>query len=160
MQDMFCFTVLANANTGTMYTDLFGASPVRLFKNMQYIFVAYIYDLSAIIVCPMPSHTNASMISAFTEVFAILRSQYYQPALNVVDKKCSKVVETHICTNKMTIQLVPPHNHRVDKAEQDTITFKERFVAALATVNMLCPLQLWDEVLPQVELTQLFSNTT
>jgi hypothetical protein len=32
-------------------------------------------------------------------------------------------------------------------------TFKEHFFAALATVDMLCPLQLWDEFLPQVELT-------
>jgi hypothetical protein len=31
--------------------------------------------------------------------------------------------------------------------------FKEHFVAALATVNILCPLQLWDKFLPQVELT-------
>jgi hypothetical protein len=29
---------------------------------------------------------------------------------------------------------------------------KEHFVAALATINMLCPLQLWDEFLAQVEL--------
>jgi hypothetical protein len=42
MQDMFCFAMLADANAGTMYTDLTGAFPVRLFKNMQYIFAAYI----------------------------------------------------------------------------------------------------------------------
>ncbi|KAL3773260.1 hypothetical protein ACHAW5_002424 [Stephanodiscus triporus] len=50
MHDMFCFAALAAANTGTMYTDLTGAFPIRSFKNMQYIFVAYIYDLNAIIV--------------------------------------------------------------------------------------------------------------
>jgi hypothetical protein len=32
-------------------------------------------------------------------------------------------------------------------------TFKEHFIAALATMDMHCPLQLWDEFLPQVELT-------
>ncbi len=32
-------------------------------------------------------------------------------------------------------------------------TFKEHFVAALATVDMLCPLQLWDEFFLQLELT-------
>ena len=31
--------------------------------------------------------------------------------------------------------------------------FKEHFITALATVDMHCPLQLWDEFLPQVELT-------
>jgi hypothetical protein len=50
LQKMFCFAALADAHTGTMYTDLTGAFPIRFFKNMQYIFVTYIYDLNAIIV--------------------------------------------------------------------------------------------------------------
>ena len=90
MQDMFSFVALANAHTGTMYTDLTGAFPVWSFKNMQYIFVAYVYDLNAIIVRPMPSCTNAAFITAFTDVFETLRAQDYQPHLNVIDNKCSK----------------------------------------------------------------------
>jgi hypothetical protein len=71
-QDMFCFAALAKATTGTMYTDLTGAFPVRSFKNMQYIFIVYIYDLNTIIVHPMPSQPDTSFIAAFTEVFNIL----------------------------------------------------------------------------------------
>ena len=93
MQDMFCFTALADANTGTMYMDLASVFPVCLFKNMQYIFVAYIYDLNAIIVRPMQSRIDAAFISAFTDIFATLRAQNYQPALNVMDNECSKAVE-------------------------------------------------------------------
>jgi hypothetical protein len=70
-----------------------------------------------------------------------------------MDNECSKAVEQHIRSNKMEIQLVPPHNHCIDAAKCAISTFKEHFVAALATVNMLCPLQFWDEFLPQVELT-------
>jgi hypothetical protein len=103
-QDMFCFAALADATTGTMYTNLTGALPVRSFKNMIYIFVAYIYDLNAIIVRPMASRTDASFISAFAKVFTILHAWDYQPALNVMDNKCSKAVEKHIHANKMTIQ--------------------------------------------------------
>jgi hypothetical protein len=114
---MFCFATLADATSGTMYTDLTGAFPVISFKNMQYICVAYIYDLNTIIVNPMASCTDASFIAAFTEVFAILQAWDYQPALNIMDNKCSKAGEKHIRTNKMTIQLVPPHNHRVNAAE-------------------------------------------
>jgi hypothetical protein len=133
-QDMFCFSALADATTGTMYTDLTGAFPVRSFKNMIYIFVAYIYDLNAIIVRPMTLRTDASFIAAFTNFFAILRVRNYQPALNVMDNECSKAVEKHIHANKMTIQLVPPHKHRVNAAEQAIGSFNEHFVAALATI--------------------------
>ena len=53
----------------------------------------------------------------------------------------------------MDIHLVPPHNHWVNAAERAIATFKEHFIVGLATVDKDCPLQLWDEFLPQVEPT-------
>jgi hypothetical protein len=153
VQDMFCFAALANATLGKMYTNITGAFPIWSFKKMQYIFVAYIYNLNAIIVQPMPSCTDSSFIAAFSKVFAILHACNYQPALNVMDNKYSKAVEKHIQSNKMYIQLVLPHNHRINAAEHAIAMFKEHFVATLATVDILCPLQLWDKILPQVKLT-------
>ena len=153
MHDMFCFAALADANAGTMYTDLTSAFPIRSYKNMQYIFVEYIYDLNTIIVRPMPSRNDGAFVAAFSEVFDTLRARNYQPTLNVMDNECSRAVKQHIRANKMNIQLVPPHNHCVNAAERAVATFKEHFVATLATVDSLCPLQLWDEFLPQVELT-------
>jgi hypothetical protein len=153
VQDMFCFAALADATLGMMYTNITGAFAIWSFKNMQYIFVAYIYNLNAIIVRPMPPRTNSLFIAAFSKVFRILRACNYQPALNFMDNRCSKVVEKHIRANEMDIQLVPPHNHRINATERAITTFKEHFVAPLATVDMLYPLQLWDKFLPQVELT-------
>jgi hypothetical protein len=49
--------------------------------------------------------------------------------------------------------LVPPHNHHINATERAIATFKEHFIAGLATVHKNCPLQLWDEFLPQIELT-------
>jgi len=92
-QDVFCFAALANTITGTMHTDITGAFPVCLFKGMQYIFVAYVYDLGAIIVRAMPSRTYASMVTAFTEVITTLKTRGYHPALNVMDNKCSTAVK-------------------------------------------------------------------
>jgi len=153
MQDVFCFAALANNITGTMYTDITGAFPVRSCKGMQYIFVAYVYDLNAIIVRAMPSRTDAAMVTAFTEVITTLKARGYHPTLNVMDNKCSAAVEIYIRSENISIHLVPPHNHRVNAAERAITTFKEHFITALATVDMHCPLQLWDEFLPQVELT-------
>jgi hypothetical protein len=65
-QDMFRFAALADATTSTMYMDLTGAIPVRLFKNMIYIFVAYIYDLNAIFVRSTALCTDASFIATFS----------------------------------------------------------------------------------------------
>jgi hypothetical protein len=153
MQDMFCFAALADAITGTMYTNITGAFVVCSFKSMQYVFVAYIYNLNAIIVWAMPSHTNMSMVQAFTKVISILKSGGYHSALNIMDNECSVAVEKYIQSKAVNIQLVPPHDHQANAAERAITTFKEHFIAALATVDMLCSFQLWDEFLPQVELT-------
>jgi hypothetical protein len=153
MQDVFCFAVLADAITGIMYTNITGAFPVLSLKSMQYVFVSYIYDLHAIIVRAMPSCTDASMVQAFTKLISILKAEGYHPALNMMDNECSAMVKKYIRSKSINIQLAPPHNHWVNAAKRAITTFKEHFIATLATVDMLCPLQLWDEFLPQVELT-------
>jgi len=117
------------------------------------LFVVYVYDLNAIIVHAMPSCTDAAMVTAFNEVISTLKTGGYTPSLNVMDNECLAAVEAYIKSERIGIQLVPPHNHRVNAAERAIATFKEHFIAALATVDAHCPLQLWDEFLPQVELT-------
>jgi hypothetical protein len=108
IQDVFCFAALADAIMGTMYTDITGAFPVSSFKSMQYVFVAYIYDLNAIIVRAMPSCTDASMVQAFTKLISILKSGGYHPALNVMNNECSAAVEKYTRSKAVNIQLVPP----------------------------------------------------
>jgi hypothetical protein len=53
----------------------------------------------------------------------------------------------------MSYQLVPPHCHRVNAAEQAIRTFKEHFKAGLATVDPAFPIHLWDRLFPQSEIT-------
>jgi hypothetical protein len=50
-------------------------------------------------------------------------------------------------------QLVPPHCHRRNAAKRDICTFKEHFVAGLASVDPYFPLHFWDRLLPQAEMT-------
>jgi len=93
------------------------------------------------------------MITAFEEVITVLKARGYSPALNVMDNECSKTVEQYIRSEKINIQLVPPDIHHFNAAKRAVATFKEHLIVALSTVDQLCPLQLWDEFLPQVELT-------
>jgi hypothetical protein len=85
--DMSCVAALANLNTGTMDTSLPGAFPVCSFKSMQCNIVAYIYDLTAILVCTMPSKNNDAMITAFRDILAALAAHGYMPTVNVTDNK-------------------------------------------------------------------------
>jgi hypothetical protein len=60
---------------------------------------------------------------------------------------------------------VEPHNHHVNAAERVIQTFKDAFIAALATTDRDFPLQLWDWLAPQIQDTlnllrasQIFPN--
>jgi hypothetical protein len=113
-----------------MYTDGTGVFPVQSFRNMQYVFGAYIYDLNAILVRAMPSKNDGAMIAPFKDILATLNTRGYAPTLNVMDNECSKTVEAHIRSNNMDIHLVPPHHHRVNVAERAIATFKEHYISA------------------------------
>jgi hypothetical protein len=144
---------LANAITGTMNTDITSAFLVRSFKCMQYVFIAYVYDINAIIIRAIPSCTDSSMVQAFAKVFSILNSKGYHPALNIMGNECSTIVRKYTQSKAINIQLVPPHNYQANAVERAIATFKECFIVALTTIDMLCPLQFWDEFLLKVELT-------
>jgi hypothetical protein len=111
------------------------------------------FSLNSILVRAVPSQNDGAMIAVFTDILANLNASRSAPTLNKMVNECSKVVEAHIQSNHMDIHPVPPHNHRVNAAECAIATFKEHFISALATVNRNHPLQLWDDFLPQAELT-------
>jgi hypothetical protein len=50
-------------------------------------------------------------------------------------------------------QLVPPRCHRRNTAERAIRTFKEHFVAGLSSMDPYFPMNLWDRLVPQAEMT-------
>ena len=96
----------------------------------------------------MKNRTDASMIEVFKDVYRMLQQKGTNPSLHVLDNECSKAIKTFVADQQTAIQLVEPHNHRVNAAEVAVKTEKYNFIAALATVAPECPLQLWCSFLP------------
>ena len=151
--DMFCYTALADSRYGTIYTDLPGPFPVRSIHNMQYIFVCYAYQPNIILVRPMKSRTDECMVAAYKEIYEYLEEKGFKPTLNITDNECSRSVQNYILSQNVDWQLVEPDNHRVNAAKRAIQTFKNHFIAELATVDVHFPLQLWCYLLQQAELT-------
>jgi hypothetical protein len=62
----------------------------------------------------------------------------------------TKTIQTYLEANDINIlQLVEPHNHRVNAAEQAIQTFKNHMIAGLSTCNEQFPSLLWDRIAPQ-----------
>ena len=91
----------------------------------------------------MKNRSDASMIEVFQDVYRMLQQRGTNPSLHVMDNECSKAIKTFIADQQTTIQLVEPHNHRVNASEVAVKTAKYHFIASLTTVAPECPLQLW-----------------
>ena len=83
--NVFCCATLGDATTGTFYTDVTGAFPVTSLESMQAYFVAYDYDTNTIFAKPCLDFKDATIITAFEEVFNKLKAKGYEPKFNVTD---------------------------------------------------------------------------
>ncbi len=71
----------------------------------------------------------------------------------MMDNQAMKHIKKFLTEHECILQLVEPHNHRINAAERAIQTFKDAFIAALATTDSEFPLQLWGRLTPQVRDT-------
>ena len=147
---MYCFAVLGDMASGTIYTDLCGRFPVTSYRFMQYMFVEYIYKCNSILMRPMKGRIDKDMVEVFQDIYDYLRERDLTPALDVMDNEYSKAIKNFIQKEKVDIQLVEPHNHRVNAAEPAVKATKYHTIAGLATVDINCQLRVWCKLVPQI----------
>ena len=125
--EMFCFAVLADKIDGTIYLDQTGRFPIRSLTNY-------------ILLRSLASRTDVDMSKAFKDLYAYLEEHNLKPKLHVLDNKCSRAIKSFIRKEGADIQLVKPHNHRVNAAETVVKTAKYHMIASLAMLDPSCPL--------------------
>ena len=70
-----------------------------------------------------------------------------------MDNECSNYFKMHWIKEDNALQLVPPHIHRRNKAKRAIQTFKKHLKAGLATIDSDFPVNEWDRLIQQAELT-------
>ena len=106
------------------------------------------------------SRKDEDMVAAFKSIYEELKTYGHKPSLLILDNECSRAVTTYIQSNQTEIQLVEPHNHRVNAAEVAIKAVKYHFLAHLATIDPNCPLQIWCKFIRQVQTTLLILRTS
>ncbi len=109
--------------------------------------------VNAILVKPIANVDDRSIYDAYKEVFETLEAKGYKPKMNVMDNQATKYIKQFLTKKECKLQVVEPHNHRVNAAERAIQTFKDAFIATLATTDRDFPLQLWDKLALQVQDT-------
>jgi hypothetical protein len=94
------------------------------------------------------------MIRAYNALLLRLRRANIIPKKHVLDNEISDSMKNLIRDeHRMQLELVPPGCHRRNAAEVAIRNFKAHFLSVLAGVSPDFPLQLWDRLLPQTEIT-------
>ena len=76
------------------------------------------------------------------EVCDLLTKRGFAPKLHMLDNEASKALKNQITKTGAKYQLVEPHNHRVLAAERCIRTFKNHFIAGLASTDPEFPIYL------------------
>jgi hypothetical protein len=99
---------------------------------------------------PITRLDDVCIFNAYKLNFDVLKSKGYELILSVMDNQATKYIKKFLTKEDCKLQLVEPHNHRVNAAKQAIQTFKDAFITALATTDRDFPLQLWDKLTTQV----------
>merc|ERR1712194_941761 len=111
-------------------------------------------DRNAILVAPMKSRHNEETKRAYRSIVTRLHRAGIVPKKHVLDNEVSESTKTMIRNEyHMTMELVPPGCHRRNAAEVAIRNFKAHFLSVLTGVAHDFPMQLWDRLLPQTEIT-------
>ena len=113
----------------------------------------YDYDSNAILVRPLRNRSATEIQRVFTSVHAYLVARGLRPRLHTLDNEVSTSLKNFLTAEHVEYQLVPPHIHHRNSAERAIQTFKNHFIAGLASTAPNFPLSNWCRLLPQAELT-------
>ena len=101
----------------------------------------------------MKNRTEGKINRAFQKIHDKLTKQGYKPKVHKIDNECSKSLKEIMDNDELEYQLVPPHVHRRNLIERAFKTFKDHFIAGLATIDPKFPMILWCRLLPQATMT-------
>ena len=108
--------------------------------------------MNVILVKLIANLDDCSIFEAYKGLFENLEAKGYKPKMNV-DNQATKFIKQLLTKKDCDLQVVEPHNHRVNAAERAIQTIKDVFIATLATTDQDFCLQLWDKLAPQVQNT-------
>ena len=140
-----------DAKDGTIYGDFTGTFPLCSIDGMTTIFVLYDWTTNAILLEPVENTKSETLVRVFQQKITYLEKRGFKPTFNIMDNVASKAVQTFLESEDITLQLVEPHNHRVNAAERAVQTFKNLFISGLCTCDDQFPLLLWSKLIGQCQ---------
>ena len=137
-----------------LYTDYMGVFLLCSRRGNNFIMLSYHVDTNVILVEPFESRHNRHRLASADRIMTRLTKRGHCVDLQILDNEYSAAYKLYIDKKwGAKFQLVPPDVHQCNISERAIRTFKAHFLAILAGVSDSFPNYLWDQILPQKELT-------
>ena len=101
----------------------------------------------------MTSRSSKSYVKAYTLVIFFYKNHGHPFSHLSLDNEKSADLTSLFTLHKLSVQYVPPQQHRANPAERAIRTYKNHFIAILSAVHPSFPSDLWHLLLPITELT-------
>ena len=137
----------------TQHSDATGRFPIMSRRRNNYLLVS-VYK-GYIHLEPFKSRSAGDYVDAYRATIAFFTEHLgTSPSVVRLDNETSESLESFFKDDaKVKWEYVPPNNHRTNKAERSIRTAKNHILATLSGVHSSFPMHLWDDILPQCELT-------
>ena len=138
---------------GKIFTDQTGRFPVTSSRGNKYIMVLYANDSNAILAEAMKNRTQEEIVRAQEHLHQILTDRGFKHHIQILDNECSDKLEAFFKKENVDFQLVPLHLHRTNAVKRAIATFKDHFIADLASTDPALPMHMWCRLLPHATTT-------
>ena len=147
--------VAASDIRGTTHGDLTGRFPVTSNLGFQYTMVVLHEELNYIHAEPMRNRTKSEYLRAFKASVDFFKLRGIPVSAHRLDNESSGDLVAY-CRQpdvNIALQFVPPDCHRANRAERAIRTWKNHVITNLCLVDPRFPLDAWDRIIGQLELT-------
>ena len=129
-------------------------------EGKQYYVVAYNYDNNYIDAVPRADLKDKTIVNTVKTVFRTMEEKGHCPCFNVIDNQVAKPLKAYLKIKDCKWQFVEPHNYCVTAAERAIQTLKNRMISRLCCTDSKWPLQLWDQLTEQGQITLNICRTS
>ena len=144
--------IITRVESYTNHVDATGQLPARSRRGNLYMLVA-VYN-NYIHVVPMASRKGPEYVKAYKSMFEHFQQRGVHPKAQRLDNETSGALTNYLKNEQnVTIEYVPPDNHRTNKAERAIRDVKNHFIAIMSATPKAFPMDLWDEAIDQLNIT-------
>jgi hypothetical protein len=101
----------------------------------------------------MKSRSTLDLVHAYRSTIVFFAKHKQSVNIMRLDNETSAELDEYLRATVDSVQYVPPHSHRANRAERAIRTAKNHIIATLAGTDAAFPMYEWDAMIPQAELT-------